>query len=113
MVLKPYHIASVKWVIKIENQKFCTNCGKEIEEEGEFCSSCGQKIGGYSEISSNVKEKTETKKKLKKQGISPIFKLIAIIIFISVIAIVAVVVYDIAMGSFAAEHKRLLMSELQ
>ena len=43
--------------------KFCTNCGKELNDENKFCPSCGAKIGDGSIVESSPnKEKVEDKK---------------------------------------------------
>ena len=48
-----------------ENNMFCSNCGKKVEDESKFCAECGHPVGStmtssYNRVGSNQIQKTQT-----------------------------------------------------
>lgn len=65
--------------------KFCTNCGKELNESQDFCLNCGVKIKEKEEI----KEKKNGKKKI-------LFIVIPIALVITIITIIIIIISSIS-----------------
>ena len=79
-----------------EMAKFCTNCGKELEENASMCLNCGYMIGGVSNPTSN------NNSNVKKKGL-PTWAIVLIVVgcvlLVPIIIITAIVVFTFKTSS--------------